>query len=132
MMTIDEYRKKVAYKPIYQLRGLDFDDLYIMYYFGKGFQVKEIAKIIGLTLPCVTARKHKVQRSTGILLWEYNKQKVQMTDEGKQLCALATKAIEVFTSVWHQELVEVSRTDPKDQQRPKNIKNNQGYLAGDI
>jgi hypothetical protein len=132
MMTVDEYKNKVAYKPIYQLRGLDFDDLYIMYYFGKGFTLSEISKIIGLTMPCVTARKHKVQRNTGILLWEYNKQKVAMTDEGKELCALATKAIEVFTDVWRSQLVEVPRTKPIDQKSPRNIKNNQGYLAGDI
>lgn len=132
MMTVEQYRKQVAYKPIYQLRGLDFDDLYIMYYFGKGFTLKEIAQAIGLTMPCVTARKHKVQRNTGILLWEYNKQKVSMTPEGKELCELATKAIQIFTDIWKNELIEIPRNKPENEQRPKKVKNEQGYLTGDI
>jgi len=82
-----------------QVRGLDIDDLFLIYYFGSGMSLIQSARKLNLSSPAITHRFHKIENCLGVTVVLRAGKHRSLTPEGVKLYLAITQIIKILNEL---------------------------------
>jgi DNA-binding transcriptional LysR family regulator len=68
-----------------QVRGLDVDDLFLIFYFGSGMSLIQSARKLNLSSPAITHRFHKIEQCFGVKVINRDGRSRTLTPDGVKI-----------------------------------------------